>query len=1255
MFKIKFKAAVAGLVIFSILFSTNLATLAQTPPDPIVELPGSVSPDLGQPASPPPGTNAPTPQDPANLVIVLTPRNAAAFQALAEAVNDPASARFNQPLTDAEYRRDFAPDPQTVSDLKNYLAAQGLSLASESANGLVLSFKGTLAQRDKAFSTTTDYHASTDEKGLINITPLKLPASLAKNITGVLGFDQLHSAKSHAIGVKPGSTPSSGPSLNAVNQNSPASLRSIYSFPSNLNGSGTKVGIVLWTAPDLSNINRWKSDNGIPGTVNLIAVDPNTPIVPDSGDLEAHMDIQMVLSAAPNATVRYFVAQSSYYDTLAVALQTAVDDNVNALSSSWGGCETGISSTIRSAYNTIFQNAAAKGIPVFFSSGDSGVFECNNPNTVSAAGYSQFPAADPLVTSVGGTSLDHNSNNTWNNETAWSCSNQSDDTSCLQTRGGSSTGGKTVNYTRPAYQSSITPPAEAKFTNTAANTRLQPDISINGDPSSGEPIYTNGCTPGNANNNCYLGGGTSASSPFMAGIAALVAQKRGGSVAGWNNFVYSNFPNNWGFDVTSGYNGVTAKSGWDYTTGLGSIKNVTNFINAYVTAAAPFLTGSLAQVIELAGGGNGAIDPGETIGLKISLANTGPAPATGISATLSLTGGSATISGTSSTYPDLAAASLTAPVSAVNNTNFVFSTVYTQACGSTLSFRLTVTYNTNQTYLYDFTLRLGSAQTLNYSSNTAIAIPDDNASGINSVINVPNSFTVADVNVKLNITHTYDGDLVIKLVAPDSTSVTLASQAGGNGANFTNTVFDSQAVLGLDRGSAPFTGSFQPAQTLNTLNGKAANGTWTLNVSDIGAQDTGTLNNWSLTLQSGYTCAVYYPVPVLTSLSQNSATVGSNGFTLTVNGSNFINGVSVVRWNGSDRATTFISSGQLQAQILASDLLNVDTLSITVLNSPPGGGLSNSLPFTVNNPTPVISNVQVPPGTYAGADGFVLTVNGSGFVGSSTVTWNGSPVATTFVNNTKLTAQLTASDINHGGSYPVTVVNPAPGGGTSNSQNATLATTAPTATSTSPGAVPVNTAFVLTINGSYFVTSSTPTTVLWNGTSKTVTYINNHQLTIAVNSGDTGSTGAKTVTITNPGPAGGSTTIDVSVVANCAAAPLTVTQTGDGNTCGYLRYAVGQATANQTVALALPANQTITLNQALTVPARVSIAGTCTPSGPGITVNGGSTAASLTLSGANNLSGLKLLGFGGLNAPQLKALANGTAASKLTCARVSKT
>jgi 6-phosphogluconolactonase (cycloisomerase 2 family) len=174
------------------------------------------------------------------------------------------------------------------------------------------------------------------------------------------------------------------------------------------------------------------------------------------------------------------------------------------------------------------------------------------------------------------------------------------------------------------------------------------------------------------------------------------------------------------------------------------------------------------------------------------------------------------------------------------------------------------------------------------------------------------------------------------------------------------------------------------------------------------------------------------PVPTITAISPTSAVAGSAaGFTLTVNGTNFVS-ASVVNFAGTARTTTFVSSTQLTAAIPAAAIASAGTAAVTVTN--PGGGASNTVKFNVPsgaNPVPTISSLD-PSCAPVGAPVFSLAVMGTDFVASSVVRWNGKDLSTT-LNDGPLMAQIPASDVAATGTATVTVFNPAPGGGTSNS------------------------------------------------------------------------------------------------------------------------------------------------------------------------------------------------------------------------------
>jgi YVTN family beta-propeller protein len=190
------------------------------------------------------------------------------------------------------------------------------------------------------------------------------------------------------------------------------------------------------------------------------------------------------------------------------------------------------------------------------------------------------------------------------------------------------------------------------------------------------------------------------------------------------------------------------------------------------------------------------------------------------------------------------------------------------------------------------------------------------------------------------------------------------------------------------------------------------------------------------------------PSPTITTISPNSAVAGGAAFTLTINGTNFLSS-STVNFGGAVPTTTFVSSTQLTAAIPASSIASVGTSAVTVTNPAPGGGTSNPLSFTVTSagPSGVPTINSIFPDCVPAGEQLIdsinnqLTVSGGNFVASSVVRWNGSDRPTTLDPNSQnmiLTAQIPASDIASAGTAAVTVFNPPPGGGTSNTSTFTI-------------------------------------------------------------------------------------------------------------------------------------------------------------------------------------------------------------------------
>ena len=186
--------------------------------------------------------------------------------------------------------------------------------------------------------------------------------------------------------------------------------------------------------------------------------------------------------------------------------------------------------------------------------------------------------------------------------------------------------------------------------------------------------------------------------------------------------------------------------------------------------------------------------------------------------------------------------------------------------------------------------------------------------------------------------------------------------------------------------------------------------------------------------------------PVLSGISQSTAPAGSTGLTLTLTGSNFAPGATAY-FNGTPLATTFVTTQQLTAAVTAMSLTTPGTFPVTVANPDAPGIFSAPQNFVVqgaSNPLPVILFLS-PNSATAGGTPLPVTITGTGFLASSTVTFNGITHAATFSNG-QLTITLNASDLSTPGGYPVVVTNPTPGGGSSQPSTFTVqsAPTGPT-------------------------------------------------------------------------------------------------------------------------------------------------------------------------------------------------------------------
>ena len=155
------------------------------------------------------------------------------------------------------------------------------------------------------------------------------------------------------------------------------------------------------------------------------------------------------------------------------------------------------------------------------------------------------------------------------------------------------------------------------------------------------------------------------------------------------------------------------------------------------------------------------------------------------------------------------------------------------------------------------------------------------------------------------------------------------------------------------------------------------------------------------------------------------------------------NGTSTVTCNLGTMSNGSTATMSLIVTTTAANATLTNTASVTsgITDSTPANNTATAS-TVVNNPVPAISSLS-PSWAALGGAAFTLTINGSNFVSSSQVKWNGANRTTHFVSATQLTAAILAADILTESPANVTVINPTPGGGTSNTATFTISTTPP--------------------------------------------------------------------------------------------------------------------------------------------------------------------------------------------------------------------
>ena len=391
-----------------------------------------------------------------SIEVALAPRNEARLTALLAGLYTKGSGTYHDWLAKGQFNARFAPAAATRAAVERYLSQRGLTVEASSSPFLVRA-AGSSRQISAAFQTTLHtYAGSRGARFFANSTAVRVPATLALGVLGVLGLTNTVREQDMIAGPKPAARAATSPSapascetgyptnaqlfglyVNDVNFPSgfgagpgcsgltPSQTNSLYDAP-NVGARGKGAGVTLavfeLSAYLESDIDTWAHTVYGPAftpSLENVNVDggPLHPKCPAgdtcpadingySGDIEVDADIQTQLTISPDAS-HIIVYNAPNDETGQTALdeytRIADDDTASAVSSSWGDCEAAVGPAMAQAENVVFEQMAAQGQSMFASAGDDGAFDCLD-STGSSALAVDDPEAQPWVTSVGGTS-----------------------------------------------------------------------------------------------------------------------------------------------------------------------------------------------------------------------------------------------------------------------------------------------------------------------------------------------------------------------------------------------------------------------------------------------------------------------------------------------------------------------------------------------------------------------------------------------------------------------------------------------------------------------------------------------------------------------------------------------------------------------------------------------------------------------------------------------------------------------------------
>ncbi len=565
-----------------------------------------------------------------SLDVVLHLPDPAAVSAAVAAISTPGSPEYHHYLAKGQFAAAYGPSPATVASVRSWLASASLTLGPTDPSGFLIPVSGSSAAVSQAFGTSLSAVRLADgEPAHTNTAPPSVPAAVAGAVAGVVGLDTAARYQSHLVTGSPAAPPmapgatavATGAALSAatlaphaaVPQACPAAasvgaytqsqVASIYDFSGlfaqGRTGAGQTVALFELEGFAPSDISQFEQCYGLTGSVGTVGVDGGPlPNAAPPGTGEAALDVENALAFAPGATVvAYEGPNNGGPGPLDVYARIAADDTAKVVSTSWGICESQMGSTAIQAEYMVFAQMAAQGQSVVAASGDTGSEDCNGNSSLAV----DDPGSQPLVTSVGGTSLP---DGTLSTQRVWRSAYGAGGGGVssmwqMQDWQASAPGITGLGWTCPAGSTPLPGPRPAGN----GSCREVPDIAALADPAMGYTIYHGGHWEGV--------GGTSAAAPLWAALLADVDQGCTAPVGFANPALYRLGGSSAFSDVTTGENDFTgtyggsrypATPGYDLASGWGSPNGSALAAGLQPAGGCPAVTGLSTSSGPLQGG-----------------------------------------------------------------------------------------------------------------------------------------------------------------------------------------------------------------------------------------------------------------------------------------------------------------------------------------------------------------------------------------------------------------------------------------------------------------------------------------------------------------------------------------------------------------------------------------------------------------------------------------------------------------------------